>query len=329
MHSTSIPPAITAPQSLAVNLSAGLSLQSLLLNASGAFNPSVLGELFPLAGCLGAFVTKTVTPLAQAGNPMPRTVELPGVGMLNSIGIQNAGLAHCLAVDVPAYAAHGMPVILSISAGSSKQFAQMAEAVMQHPNGSSIVAIELNLSCPNVEAGGSHFGSVPAWVGQAVAAIRAVIDRPVWAKLTPNVTDVVSVAAAAVEAGADGLTAINTVLGAAIDIRQRKPFLKRVSGGYSGPGIKPIAIHAVYQLYKHFPQVPIVGVGGICRMEDVLEFIMAGATAVQVGTGVFRHPLALPRLAEQLHEFAEQEGLSSLSELIGCAHAETRSALLQ
>lgn len=299
---------------------AGIRFSSMLLNASGAFNAALFNELYPLNSALGGIVTKTVTREPLAGNPQPRTVELPGIGMLNSIGLQNPGLSYTLEKDLPALNTCKLPVVLSMSAHSSREFAAMAETVLSHANGSQIAAFELNLSCPNVEKGGVHFGSAPDSVLEAVQAVVSVSDRPVFAKLTPNVTDIVSIGGAAIEGGAQGLTAINTLLGVSIDVRRKKPVMPRVSAGYSGPGIKPVALHAIWNLYKHFPETPIMGVGGISTAEDVLEFIMAGASLVQVGTICFRNPLVFRQIALELQAYCEAEKVGSLSELCGCAH---------
>ncbi|HEY9744617.1 MAG TPA: dihydroorotate dehydrogenase [Oculatellaceae cyanobacterium] len=299
---------------------AGIHFNSPLLNASGAFNPHLFHELFPLKTALGGIVTKTVTAQPQSGNIQPRTVELPGIGMLNSIGLQNPGLAYTLEKDLPSLAPYELPVILSISAHSSADFAKMAEAVLTHAAGHTIAALELNLSCPNVEKGGVHFGSAADSVRSAVSAVKNVFSKPVFAKLTPNVTDIVAIGGAALEGGADGLTAINTLLGVAIDIRKRKPVLPRVSAGYSGPGIKPVALHAIWNLHKHFPETPIIGVGGISNANDALEFLMAGASMVQIGTACFRHPTVFVEIRQQLQDWCESEGIASLDELRGCAH---------
>ncbi len=300
---------------------AGLNFSSPLLNASGAFNAPFFNELYPLQAAMGGIVTKTVTQHPLAGNLQPRTVELAGIGMLNSIGLQNPGLAYSLEKDIPALAAIGLPVILSISAHSSKEFAQMTEFALTHPNGKLIQAIELNLSCPNVEKGGVHFGSAADSVREALKAVTEICAQPVFAKLTPNVGDIVPIGAAAIEGGASGLTAINTVLGVAIDIHKRKPVMPRVSAGYSGPGIKPIALHAIWNLRKHFPETPIMGVGGISTTQDVLEFMMAGASLVQVGTICFRQPLVFKTIAEELTAYCQKEQVTQLASLTGCAHA--------
>lgn len=300
---------------------AGIRFASPLLNASGAFNAHLFNELFALNTALGGIVTKTVTEEPKIGNIQPRTVELPGIGMLNSIGLQNPGLTYTLEKELSQLANYEIPIILSISAHSSADFAKMAEAVLSHPQGAHVAALEMNLSCPNVEQGGIHFGTSAESVKSAVQAVKQVFKKPVFAKLTPNVTDIVSIGGAALEGGADGLTAINTLLGVAIDIKKRKPVMPRVSAGYSGPGIKPVALHAVWNLAKHFPQAPIMAVGGISTTEDVLEFLMAGASLVQVGTSCFRRPTVFAQISEQLHTWCETEGITSITELRGCAQA--------
>ena len=290
-----------------------------LMNASGAFYAPSFARFFELNQGLGGIVTKTVTDSPSMGNKPYRTVELPGIGMLNSIGIQNPGLDACLAEEIPALSKHRLPVVLSVSAHSVAQFQAMAQRVALHPVAGHIQALELNLSCPNISAGGLHFGSDPGAVGEAVSAVKQVWAKPVWAKLTPNVTDIVCIGRAAVDGGADGLTAVNTVMGLALDIKKRKPILPRVSGGYSGPGIRPIALNAIWQLHKAMPTVPLIGVGGIETAEDVISFLLAGASVVQVGTACFRHPLVFTQLVQDLAHYCQQEDLT-VKALVGLAH---------
>ena len=298
---------------------AGLPLSSPILNASGAFNPQVFSRLFPLKDYLGAVVTKTITPNASSGNAQQRTVELKGVGMLNSIGLQGKGIVYSMAEDIPDLFQHHTPIILSISAESETAFSRMTAFVEAHANRRMLAGIELNVSCPNVHAGGAIFGSSPEWVAKAVRAVKQETTLPLWVKLTPNTSQFVAVGCAAVDAGADALTAINTVLGSHIDIKRRCPSLAKVSGGYSGIGIKPIAIHHVIQLAKALPHIPIVGVGGIRTAEDVLEFIMAGCSAVQVGTHAFESPTIFVQLLQELDAWCKAEGISSLQSLKGVA----------
>lgn len=297
-----------------------LSLQSPILNASGAFYPSVLSQLFPLQETMGALVTKTFTPNPRVGNPQYRAVELPGIGMLNSIGLQNAGLSATLDEEVPNWLKYNVPLILSLSAENADAFAEMVQSIEAHSNGQQSIAYELNLSCPNVAKGGLDFGSSPHLIGEILKTIRSVTQKPIYAKLTPNVQSVLPMAEAALANGATGLVAINTVLGLAIDIHKKKAILPRVSGGYSGPGIRPIALHHVWQLHKAFPDAPIIGVGGIETTEDILAFIMAGASAVQVGTACFRTPHIFKSLHQGLIDYCQSENLKTLSELRGVAH---------
>lgn len=296
-----------------------LHLASPLLNASGTFNPDTFARLFPLGSVLGGIVTKTLTPHAQPGNAQQRTVELPGVGMLNSIGLQGKGLAYWLANDLATLQAHGLPIILSLSAHSEADFVEALTLVAQHPLAHSITAVELNLSCPNVKAGGSLFGSSAAWVGPVVAQSRQAIDKPLWVKLTPNVTDVRPIAEAALAAGADGLVAINTVMGAHVDIHRGRLSLSKGSGGYSGPGIFPIALHHVVTLRQAFPTVPILGVGGITTWQNVVAMLMAGANAVQIGTSCFANPNVFVAMAHELDAFAQEQGIANLSDWVGVA----------
>ena len=269
---------------------------------------------------MGGIVTKTVTPKPTVGNPQQRTVELPGVGMLNSIGLQNPGLDYFLETEAPTLQQYQLPVVLSISAHSPAEFVAMAEKVLAHSSAKTVTVLELNLSCPNVEKGGVEFGSRPDLVKEALKATVEVWKKPLFAKLTPNVGDMVPIAGAAIEGGATGLTAINTLLGTSIDLKTQKAVLPRVSGGYSGPGIKPVALHHVYQLYKHFPKTPIMGVGGVSSAEDALEFMMAGASLVQVGTSCFRHPGVFAQVLSGMRAFCAEQGVSSVSSLTGVAH---------
>jgi dihydroorotate dehydrogenase (NAD+) catalytic subunit len=309
----------TTQSSLAVSVGA-LAFNTPLMNASGAFNPEVFGRCFPLQAHMGAVVMKTLTPEASKGNPQQRTVALPALGMLNSIGLQGKGVLAGLTAELPQWSQAGVPVVFSISASSVEAFEQAIIAVFALPAAmASIRAVELNLSCPNVHAGGSVFGSSPVWVKAVVAAVKAVCPVPVWVKLTPNVTSVLPIAEEAITAGADALVAINTVLAAHVDVRRKRASLSRVSGGYSGVGMKPIALHHVLQLAQAFPQFPIVGVGGIENTEDVLAFLMAGCSAVQIGTQAFRQPWVFPSVTKGLYAYMQLEGLNTLQPIIGCA----------
>jgi dihydroorotate dehydrogenase (NAD+) catalytic subunit len=269
---------------------------------------------------MGGLVSKTLTPTPWAGNPQRRTAELPGIGMLNSIGLQNMGLPAFLDHELDTWAKTGLPCILSLSANSIDEFMAMANTIEDHPLSSSVRVLELNLSCPNVAKGGLHFGVSPACVQETVAAVVSTTTKPVFAKLTPNVTDMIPIAAAALEGGATGLTAINTVLGMAIDIEEQRPVLVKKSGGYSGPGIFPIALHHVYQLYHHFPTTPIIAVGGVSRWKDIIAFMLAGASLVQIGTMAFREPKCYLDFTEGMTGYLKQHSIADWADLRGNAH---------
>jgi dihydroorotate dehydrogenase (NAD+) catalytic subunit len=299
---------------------AGIPLDSLLFNASGTFNAPMFNRIFPLQNTMGAIVTKTVTQQPWIGNPQPRTHELPGIGMLNSIGLQNPGLSYCLETELPMLHAMGLPVMLSLSANRVEDFVAMIETLEQHQSARTVSWVELNLSCPNIAKGGVHFGRSSEAVHDVLQAVTERCSKPVFTKLPPNVEDIVVLAKAALEGGSTGITAINTVLGVAIDWRKRCPVMPRISAGYSGPGVKPIALHAIWSLYQAFPEVPIIGVGGIATAEDVLEFVMAGASVVQVGTACFRNPAIFQEMHTHLSAYCQAETLQELSSIRGCAH---------
>ncbi|MFM7468967.1 MAG: dihydroorotate dehydrogenase [Vampirovibrionales bacterium] len=291
-----------------------------LMNASGAFNPETFGRMYPLKDHFSALVTKTVTPEPRVGNALPRTVELPGMGMLNSIGLQNPGIHVALETTIPEWHSHSVPLVLSLSAYSNEAFQTLIQTVQAHEHHACVSALELNLSCPNVDHGGSSFGSNPVWVNDVVQAVKEVTHKPIMVKLTPNAVDIVKVGAAAVEAGAEGLVAINTVMGMAIDITRKKPILPRIAGGYSGPGVFPIALHAVWQLHAAFPHTPIIAVGGASQADHVLAFLMAGASLVQVGTSCFQSPSVFKTITEELSFYAQTEGIHTWQSLRGVAH---------
>ena len=284
------------------------------MTASGTFSNGLeYARIFDL-GRLGAVVSKSVTPRPRKGNPQHRIAETPA-GMLNSIGLQNTGVDAVLRDLAPIWATWAVPVIANIAADTVGDYAYLARRIEGTPG---IAAVEVNISCPNVEVGGLEFGSDPAMAAQVTAVVVAETSLPVIVKLTPNVTDIRDVARAVVDAGADALTLINTVVGLAIDIRGRRPVLARATGGLSGPAIKPIGLRMVYQV-AGVVDVPIIGCGGISSAEDALEYIMAGATAVEVGTATFLNPMAPLEVLEGLEAWCEREGITSAAELIGVA----------
>lgn len=288
-----------------------LELRNPILVASGTFGYAKESQGFVDLSCLGAIVPKTVTASPRRGNRPPRIVETPS-GMLNAIGLDNDGIDHFLEVHLPYLRTVGAPIIANVAGKTADEFPELAGKLA---NVDGIAAVELNLSCPNV-AGGIDFATKPELTESVVRATRQVCPHPLLAKLTPNVTDVVSIAAAAQQGGADAVTLINTVLGTAIDWRRRRPILANVFGGLSGPAIKPIALRIVLQVAKAL-NIPIVAAGGISTIDDVMEFLVAGASAVQVGTANFFDPGVSARLIRELPEALSALNARSVSEVIG------------
>jgi dihydroorotate dehydrogenase (NAD+) catalytic subunit len=259
---------------------------------------------------LGGILPKTITQLPRAGNPPPRTVET-SAGMLNSIGLDNDGVEAFVADQLPYLASLGPAIIVSIAGKSREEFVDLAARLDGEPG---IAALELNISCPNV-SGGVDFGTDPALCEQVVAGVRQACALPVLAKLTPNVTDVRGIAKAAEAGGADAVSLINTCLGMAVDWRRRRPILGNVLGGLSGPAIKPIALRSVYQVASSVG-VPIMGIGGIATIDDVMEFLVAGATAVQIGTANFYHPKVTLEILDALPGALAELGAASVAEVV-------------
>ncbi len=298
---------------LEVEVARGLRLKNPVLTASGTFGQGVeYAELIDVSR-LGAMVNKGTTVLARPGNPQYRIAETPS-GILNSIGLENPGAAGVARKYAKAWLQLGVPVIVNVAGYSVDDYVTV---VSEFAGIASVVAYELNISCPNVK-GGMLFGFDPDLAGQVTAAVKQETDLPVIVKLTPNAPDVVAVARAIEQAGADGLTAINTVLGMRIDVRKRRPMLGTGSGGLSGPAIRPIAVHLTYQVAQAV-SIPIIGAGGVTSAEDALEFLMAGASAVQVGTATFADPLAPIKVVEGLAEYVRANGHASIRDVIGVA----------
>ncbi len=289
-----------------------LRLTNPVLVASGTFGYVREMEPFVRLGRLGGVIPKTVTARPRAGNPTPRTVETAS-GMLNAIGLDNDGLDHFIEHHLPYLRTTGTAVIANIAGEDEDQFVAMAERLSAEPG---LAAIELNISCPNVSHG-LDLGVDPASVGRLVRNVRAACSLPIIAKLTPNVTDVVAIAAAAAEAGADAVSLINTLRGMAVDWRRRRPILAYDVGGLSGPAIKPVALRMVWDVARALPGLPIVGIGGIATVDDALEFLVAGALAVQVGTASFYDPAAADRLIDELPARLEQAGVDSVRAIVG------------
>ena len=298
---------------LAVDAARSLRLKNPVLTASGTFGQGVeYAELIDVSR-LGAIVNKGTTVLARPGNAQYRIAETPS-GILNSIGLENPGAAGVAKKYAKAWAQLGVPVIVNVAGYSVDDYVRV---VSEFAGIASVVAYELNISCPNVK-GGMLFGCDPGLAADVTRAVKQETDLPVIVKLTPNAPDVVAVARAVEEAGADGLTAINTVLGMRIDTKKRRPILGTSSGGLSGPAIRPIAVHITYQVAQAV-SIPIIGAGGVTSAEDALEFLMAGASAVQVGTATFADPVAPLRVIEGLAAYVRTNGLSSIRDVIGVA----------
>ncbi|NPT34952.1 dihydroorotate dehydrogenase [Paraburkholderia xenovorans] len=260
---------------------------------------------------LGALVVKSVSPTSRAGNPTPRVADSYS-GMLNSIGIPSKGLKYYSENVLPPYLKFNTPVVVSISADTADEFAEACEE-MSLPG---VAAIEANISCPNLEADGMAFAMLPDTTYKAVSAIRRRTSHPFWVKLTPNASNIAAVARAAEDAGADAIVMGNTVLGMAIDVRTRRPKLGNVMGGLSGPAIKPIAVRLVHQCYRAV-RIPIIGCGGIQTAEDAVEFMLAGASAVQVGTASFRDPGVMQKIIDGLDAYCTEMGVESIRDLTG------------
>lgn len=302
----------TAPTSvkMAVNLG-GLKMKNPVTVASGTFAAGREYGDFVDVACLGAVTTKGVSLNGWEGNASPRIAETPS-GMLNSIGLQNPGVAHLKEHDLPWLAERGATTIVNVSGHSFDEYVQVIEALEDAP----VDAYEVNISCPNVDAGGMTIGTCTDSVEAVVSRCRAATKRPLIVKLTPNVTDVTEIARAAVAAGADALSLINTLLGMAVDARTRRPKLARVVGGYSGPAVKPVALRMVWQVAQAV-SVPVLGMGGIATGEDAVEFMLAGATAVAVGTANFVNPTATVDVIDGIIDYCESQGVKDVNELIG------------
>lgn len=294
-----------------------LQLQNPILVASGTFGYAKEMTAFVDFTQLGGIVPKTVTPQPRPGNPPPRTVETAS-GMLNSIGLDNDGFDQFVAEKLPYLTGLGTAIIVNIAAKTNDDFRRMASVLNEC---SGVAAIELNISCPNV-SGGVDFGTNPELAAEVVAAVRGACDLPVIAKLTPNVTSVVPIAQAVADAGADAVSLINTFQGMAVDWKRRRPVLGNVLGGLSGPAIKPLALRIVWQVSRAV-KIPIIGIGGIQSIDDVMEFFLVGATAVQVGTANFYNPSLANQLVRELPAALQTLGADSVAEIVGTLKTTT------
>jgi dihydroorotate dehydrogenase (NAD+) catalytic subunit len=263
---------------------------------------------------LGAMVCKGTTLEPRNGNPQPRLAETTG-GLLNAIGLENVGVDTLIKEKAPIWASWQLPVIVNIAGGTVDDYARLAG---QLDGVAGISGLEVNISCPNVKAGGADFGAYPDSAAEVTAAVRKATSSPILVKLTPNTSDIAKVAVAVAEAGADAISLINTLKGMAIDITRRRPLLGNITGGLSGPAIKPVALYMIYEVAGAV-DIPVIGCGGITTASDALECIMAGASAIQVGTAGFSNPGAPLDVLEGIEQFMKKEGIKDINKLIGVA----------
>ena len=289
-----------------------LELKNPVLVASGTFGYGTEYSKYLDVNKLGGIITKTITLSEREGNPLPRIAETP-CGMLNSIGLANVGVEKFIEEKLPGLAELNTVVIVNVAGNTVEEYGLVVEKFQGYDR---VDGFEINISCPNVEKGGLAFGIDPELTHKVVFRVREATDKTVIVKLTPNVTDITSIAVAAVEAGADALSLINTILGLGIDIETRRPLLARGVGGLSGPAIKPIALAKVYQVAKAV-SVPVIGIGGITCWQDAVEFFIAGATAVEVGTWNFVEPDGTIDIIQGIEEFCYKKNIDNITDLVG------------
>ncbi len=292
----------------------GLLLANPVMTASGTFGYGTeYSHLFDIQK-LGAIVCKGTTLEPRDGNPQPRLAET-ACGVLNSIGLQNIGVNALIKEKAPIWASWRVPVIVNIAGETVDDYTRLAGKL---DGVAGISALEVNISCPNIKTGGAEFGANPESAAEVTAAVKAATSLPILVKLTPNTSDIAEVAVAVAEAGADAISLINTLRGMAIDITRRRPLLGKITGGLSGPAIKPVALYMVYEVAGAV-EVPVIGCGGITTASDAIEFIMAGASAIQVGIASFTNPRAPLDILEGIEQFMKKEGIKDITELIGAA----------
>jgi dihydroorotate dehydrogenase (NAD+) catalytic subunit len=298
---------------LSVNIGS-LKLKNPVMPASGCFSfGKEYADFYDLSQ-LGAIVVKATTLEPRLGNPTPRVAETPG-GMLNAIGLQNPGVEKVIAEELPHLRKYDIPVIVNVAGTTVEDYVAVTERLMDSED---VDAIEVNISCPNVKCGGIQFGTDPAQAAHVTESIRKVSKVPVIVKLSPNVTDIVAMAKAVEAAGADAISMINTLVGMSIDLNKRRPLIANGVGGLSGPAVKPVAVRMTYQVAQAI-NIPIIGMGGIMEAEDAVEFLMAGATAVAVGTANFVNPTACPEIIDGLRAYCEQNRIANVRDLVGVA----------
>ncbi|MCY8497342.1 dihydroorotate dehydrogenase [Bacillus atrophaeus] len=290
----------------------GLQLKNPIIPASGCFGFGKEYARFYDLSCLGAIMIKATTKEPRFGNPTPRVAET-GAGMLNAIGLQNPGLESVLHNELTWLEQFDTPIIANVAGSQVEDYVEVAEQISKAPN---VNALELNISCPNVKTGGIAFGTNPAMAAELTKAVKKVSQVPVYVKLSPNVANIAEIAVAIEEAGADGLTMINTLIGMRLDLKTGQPILANKTGGLSGPAVKPVAIRMVYEVSQAV-NIPIIGMGGVQTAEDAFEFLLAGANAVAVGTANFVNPFACPEIIGQLPDVLQKYGYQSVVECIG------------
>ncbi len=290
----------------------GLKMKNPVMPASGCFGfGQEYAEFYDL-NKLGAVAVKAATPETRTGNPTPRVAETES-GMLNAIGLQNPGVDHIVKNELPWLEKFHVPILANIAGKTEEDYVEAAKKISRSSN---VHALELNVSCPNVKEGGLQFGSDPGMAAGLTKAVKKVSEVPVYVKLSPNVTNIIEMAEAAEDAGADGLSMINTLVGMKIDIKTGRPVLANKTGGLSGPAVKPVAVRMIYEVSQKV-SIPIIGMGGIYTAEDVIEFFMAGASAVAVGTANFSDPYACPQIIDDLDDLLNEMSVSNISELTG------------
>jgi dihydroorotate dehydrogenase (NAD+) catalytic subunit len=301
---------------LSINI-AGMHFKNPVTTASGTFGYGDEFLDFIDLGKLGGIFVKAVTGKNRDGNAYPRMAETPS-GMLNSVGLQNKGIDHFCHEIYPRIKDFNTHIIVNVSGSTVEEYVEVAERINELEK---IPAIELNISCPNVKLGGMAFGTVPAMATEVTAEVRKVYKKVLMVKLSPNVTSITELAKAVVDGGADAITLINTLLGMAIDVERRRPVLSTITGGLSGPAIKPVALRMVWQVHKAV-QVPIIGLGGIMTATDAIEFLLAGASAIQVGTANFIDPTVSLKIADGIDAYMEKHRFTSVTDLVGALRTE-------
>ncbi|BAQ10455.1 dihydroorotate dehydrogenase [Bacillus sp. OxB-1] len=293
----------------------GMQLKNPIMPASGCFGfGKEYGQLYDLSK-LGAIMIKATTLETRFGNPTPRVAET-AAGMLNAIGLQNPGLHGVMENELPWLEQFDVPIIANVAGTETEDYVEVAKTISTAPN---VQALELNISCPNVKCGGITFGTDPQQAHDLTAAVKQVSEVPVYVKLSPNVTDVKEIALAVEEAGADAITMINTLVGMRLDQKTGRPIIANLTGGLSGPAVKPVAIRMVYEV-SQVVNIPIIGMGGVAEVEDVIDFLSAGASAVAIGTANFVNPFVCPEIIDQLPAKLDELGVDHISELVGRSH---------